>query len=198
MGSRTVLSGSVSRGKDNPSESLQMMERPLMTADELKSMPKGQFVVMKTGFYPMKVHLKLFFEWGITFDEANPFCVSENGNREIHYASKTELRSAILAKYPPKQLKDAAPQEQPASETPHQPFPDRNRPYRSPVKTEPPRTGAAHMPENQEPTSEPMPEPTKEKRLRTAPPEPRGAEPSEPKEEAHEAAYEAPREVQHG
>ena len=45
LGSRTVLSGSVSRSKDNPSESLQMMERPLMTADELKAIPKGTFVV---------------------------------------------------------------------------------------------------------------------------------------------------------
>ena len=75
MGSRTVMSGSVSRGKDNPSESLQMMERPLMTADELKSMPKGQFVVMKTGFYPMIVHLKLFFDWGISFDAEHPYTV---------------------------------------------------------------------------------------------------------------------------
>ena len=141
MGSRTVMSGSVSRGKDNPSESLQMMERPLMTADELKSMPKGQFVVMKTGFYPMKVRLKLFFDWGITFDEKNPYTVPENGNREIHYASKTELRGAILAKYPPQQRKDTAPQE-PAADTPRQPSPDRNRPYHSTVKTEPPKTGS--------------------------------------------------------
>ena len=49
LGSRTVLSGSVSRSKDNPSESLQMMERPLMTADEQKAISKGTFVVMKTG-----------------------------------------------------------------------------------------------------------------------------------------------------
>ena len=55
LGSRTVMSGSVSRSKNDPSESLQMIERPLMTPDELKSMPKGQYVVMKTGFYPMKV-----------------------------------------------------------------------------------------------------------------------------------------------
>jgi len=59
LGSRTVMSGSVSKGKDNPSQSLQMIERPLMNPDELKSLPKGTFVVMKTGFYPMKVKLKL-------------------------------------------------------------------------------------------------------------------------------------------
>ena len=31
LGSRTVQSGSISKGKDNTSQSLQMMERPLMT-----------------------------------------------------------------------------------------------------------------------------------------------------------------------
>ena len=40
MGIKTVLSGSVSRsaGKEGSSRSLQMIERPLMTVDELKSM----------------------------------------------------------------------------------------------------------------------------------------------------------------
>ena len=53
LGSRTVLSGSISRGKNDPSQSLQMMERALMTPDELKSIPKREFVVMKTGTHPM-------------------------------------------------------------------------------------------------------------------------------------------------
>ena len=52
LGSRTVMSGSISKGKNDPSQSLQMMERPLMTPDELKSMPKGSFVVMKARFVP--------------------------------------------------------------------------------------------------------------------------------------------------
>ena len=43
LGSKTVMSGSVSKGKNDPSQSLQMIERPLMTTDELKSMPKGSF-----------------------------------------------------------------------------------------------------------------------------------------------------------
>lgn len=80
LGSCTVMSGSVSRSKNDPSESLQMIERPLMTPDELKSMPKGQFVVMKTGFYPMKVKLKLFFKWGIRFDEEHPYVLSIKGS----------------------------------------------------------------------------------------------------------------------
>ena len=41
LGFRTVMSGSVSRSKDNPSQSVQMIERPLMTSDELKNIPKG-------------------------------------------------------------------------------------------------------------------------------------------------------------
>lgn len=65
LGSRTVMSGTVSRSKNDPSQSLQMIERPLLTAEELKSMPKGQFVVMKTGVHPMKVTLKLFYKWGL-------------------------------------------------------------------------------------------------------------------------------------
>ena len=98
LGSRTVMSGSVSKSKDQPSQSLQMMERPLMTPDELKSLPKGTFIVMKTGFYPMKVRLKLFFEWGIKFEE--PYAVSENGNRPVRYASKKEIIDSILENYP--------------------------------------------------------------------------------------------------
>ena len=98
LGNRTVMSGSVSKSKDQPSQSLQMMERPLMTPDELKSLPKGTFIVMKTGFYPMKVRLKLFFEWGIKFEE--PYAVSENGNRPVRYASKKEIIDSILENYP--------------------------------------------------------------------------------------------------
>lgn len=98
LGSRTVMSGSVSRSKNDPSQSLQMMERPLMTADELKSMPKGQFIVMKTGFYPMKVRLKLFFKWGIEFDKE--YISVDNGNRKVEYADKLEIINGIAEKYP--------------------------------------------------------------------------------------------------
>ena len=101
LGSRTVMSGSVSRGKNDPSQSLQMIERPLMTPDELKSLPKGHFVVMKTGVHPMRVKLKLFFKWGIEFDEDNPYTVEDNGNRKVEYASRKELLKAILLKHHP-------------------------------------------------------------------------------------------------
>ena len=106
LGSRTVMSGSISRGKDNPSQSLQMVERALMTPDELKSMPKGEFIVMKTGVHPMKVHLKLFFKWEIEFDEEHPYTVPENGNRKVQYAEKSEIQQGIMEKYHPESVFD--------------------------------------------------------------------------------------------
>ena len=101
LGSRTVMSGSVSRSRNDPSESLQMIERPLLTPDELKSLPKGQFVVMKTGVHPMRVKLKLFFKWGIEFDEDNPYAVPDHGGREVQYAEKKEIMDGIIKKYHP-------------------------------------------------------------------------------------------------
>ena len=99
MGVNTVMSGSISQSKDSPSRSLDMMQRPLMTADELKSLPKGTFIVTKTGFYPIKVKLKLFFEWGIEF-EKQPYCVPVRDSNAIKYASRDTLVAAINAKYP--------------------------------------------------------------------------------------------------
>ena len=97
MGSRTVLSGSVSRGKNDPSQSLQMIERALMTPDELKSMPKGQFIVLKTVHNPMKVRLKLFFDWGIDFEM--PFSLGSREVKEVKYLKKEQLESAINENY---------------------------------------------------------------------------------------------------
>ena len=93
LGSRTVLSGSISKGKNDPSQSLQMIERPLMTPDELKSLPKGTFVVMKTGTHPMQTKLRLFFDWGITFGE--PYTTPEHAVRKVAYASREELFQSV-------------------------------------------------------------------------------------------------------
>ena len=89
LGNRTVLSGSVSHGKNDPSQSLQMMERALLTPDELKSIPKGNFIVQKTGQHPMRTRLRLFLEWGITFEE--PYIVSERTDRAVAYANREDL-----------------------------------------------------------------------------------------------------------
>lgn len=97
MGSRTVMSGSINRGRNDPSQSLQMIERPLMTSDELKSIPKGNFVIMKTGTYPMRTRLRLFLDWGITFDGV--YTVPERANRRVFYADKKTLEENIVRKH---------------------------------------------------------------------------------------------------
>lgn len=102
LGKQTILSGSVTKSArpEGGSKSLQMIERPLMTVDELKSMPKGHFVVMKTGCHPMRTRLKLFLQWGIRFDK-KPYEIPEQSARKVHYADKRELETTIITRYPP-------------------------------------------------------------------------------------------------
>ena len=99
LGEQTVLSGSVSNGREK-SQSLQMIGRPLMTVDELKSMPKGQFIVMKTGTHPMISKLKLYFKWGIKFDEE--YRLSDKAARPVSYKDCGELIRDVSLKYPQK------------------------------------------------------------------------------------------------
>ncbi len=99
LGEQTVQSGSVSCGKEK-SQSLQMIGRPLMTVDELKSMPKGQFIVMKTGSHPMISPLKLYFKWGIKFEEE--YRLPDKTARVVSYKERDELIRDVELKYPQK------------------------------------------------------------------------------------------------
>jgi type IV secretion system protein VirD4 len=97
LGNRTIMTGSVSRGRNDPSQSLQMTQRPLMTADELKAMPKGHFIVSKTGAYPMRTRLMLFLKWGITFGK--PYEIAEKSARKVSYADRRELEDEIIRRH---------------------------------------------------------------------------------------------------
>lgn len=99
LSTRTVMTGSVSRSKNDPSQSPQMTERALMSSDELKSMRKGSFIVMKTGAHPFISKLKLFFKWGISFPESS-YTISDKGARHVHYISRETLIKGITARYP--------------------------------------------------------------------------------------------------
>lgn len=90
-------------GRDRPDD--------LMTADELKSMPKGHFIVMKTGMHPMQVTLRLFLDWGITFGK--PYEVPEQAQRPVAYASRKELEATIYKSTHPEQEAKAAPSIEP-------------------------------------------------------------------------------------
>ena len=125
LGSQTVQGGSISKGKGETSQSLQMVERPLMTPDELKAIPKGQFIVMKTGAHPMQTHLRLFLDWGITFGEA--YQTPDRGQRKVYYADRKELEEAILEKYPQKNPEPHPPQAAPRAERFTRPRPPMHR-----------------------------------------------------------------------
>lgn len=104
LGTRTVMTGSVSKGENNHSESLQMTQRPLMSADELKAMKKGTFIVMKTGAYPFISRLKLFTKWGIAFDK-EAYQMPDKAARAVSYAGKNGILRAIDAAFPPPRVK---------------------------------------------------------------------------------------------
>lgn len=101
LGEQTILSGSVTRTPKDGSQQLQMISRPLMTPDELKTMEKFHFIVAKTGCNPMKTVLKLFFDWGIKFGKE--YSVTEQSEREVQYANKED----ILLKLPKPPIKSS-------------------------------------------------------------------------------------------
>lgn len=97
LGEKTVMSGSVSKGRGDGSKSLQMIGRPLMSPDELRSLPKGRFIVMKTGCHPMQATLKLFTEWGISFADVYVQHVTEP--RKVEYSDHKEIETAIVERF---------------------------------------------------------------------------------------------------
>ena len=85
-----------------------------MTPDELKSIPKGSFVVMKTGTHPMRTKLRLFLDWGITFGE--PYATPEHAARPVTYASRQELFLRIDRAYGKKGTQPTQVQQAPVAE----------------------------------------------------------------------------------
>lgn len=61
----------------------------MLTADELKSLPKGKFIIMKTGANPLRIVLHLFLDLGIYF--GSPYIMEERLYRKVSYADKETL-----------------------------------------------------------------------------------------------------------
>ena len=93
LGEQTIMSGSITQSKGDGSRSLQMMSRPLMTVDELKTLPRFHFIITKTGCHPMRTKLDLFFNWGIELK--TEYTVEKKAVREVHYAGKDGLMLEI-------------------------------------------------------------------------------------------------------
>lgn len=73
-----------------------MIERPLLTADELKPIPKDEFVVMKTGCHPMRTRLRFFLDWGIRFED--PYILPERLGRTVKRAPADLVKRGYLKK----------------------------------------------------------------------------------------------------
>ncbi len=48
----------------------------------------------------MKTRLKLFFKWGIQFEEA--YSIEEKSERKVQYADCREVEAAVMEMFPPK------------------------------------------------------------------------------------------------
>lgn len=110
---------------------------------------------MKTGVHPMKVHLKLFFKWGIVFDEKHPYSVPEHGNRKVQYAEKKEIQDGIMMKYHPKEAEEAEAAEKEASgggQAQHQA--EANEPPQSEAPKERKSKGSSLKPERHDRTAQ--------------------------------------------
>lgn len=97
LGTYTARGGSVNHpgnGKNN-SKTDSMVSVNLMTADAIRTMNRGDFVVMRTGDHPIKCHFDLFLDWGIP-----PYKTSAERKamkaQKVQYASREDIENAII------------------------------------------------------------------------------------------------------
>lgn len=50
----------------------------------------------------MKTRLKLFFKWGIQFEDA--YSIEEKSERKVQYADSREVETTVLEKFPPRMM----------------------------------------------------------------------------------------------
>lgn len=62
-------------------------------------MKKGDWVLMKTGMHPAQMKLLKSEDWGLSLNE-EPYKAKKSTIREVSYADRTRLFSALLSKYP--------------------------------------------------------------------------------------------------
>lgn len=120
LGSRTAQTGSVTTDGKTGEQSLseQMMEVPLMAPNELREMPRGEYVLLKTFCRSARTRMPLFTDWGITLEEK--YHISERPIRDIEYMDVKELIDRLKKKNgqntqqePEKKEKDAKTEDSP-------------------------------------------------------------------------------------
>ncbi len=98
LGSRTAQTGSVTTDGKTGEQSLseQMMEVPLMAPNELREMPRGEYVLLKTFCRSARTRMPLFSDWGITLE--GKYHISERPIRDIEYMDVKELIDRLKKK----------------------------------------------------------------------------------------------------
>ena len=98
LGSRTAQTGSVTTDGKTGEQSLseQMVEVPLMAPNELREMPRGEYVLLKTFCRSARTKMPLFTDWGITLE--GKYHVAERAIREIEYMDIKKLTERLLRK----------------------------------------------------------------------------------------------------
>lgn len=103
LGTQTVMSGSVSKRygttSTQNSTTYQMIKKPLMSAEQIKGMKKGEWVLTRTGMNPTKIKLPKMERWNIKIDKEHPFKIESKASRVVDYADRNTLMNAILRKY---------------------------------------------------------------------------------------------------
>ena len=97
LGNRTVMTGSVSTNKlgGNSSRTLQMMQQPLMSPDQIRTLKQGNFILMKTGLHPSRFTLDFYEKWGISLSDKYSYISEKREARKVVYANKISLENAL-------------------------------------------------------------------------------------------------------
>lgn len=103
IGDQTILSGSISKRSSASSASgeqitYNMIKKPLITADQIKRMKKGEWILMKTGMHPAQMKMPKYEDWGLSLEE-EPYKIREASTRKVYYADRERLLNALQIKY---------------------------------------------------------------------------------------------------
>lgn len=97
LGTYTAKGGSINHpgnGK-NSSKTDSMVSVQLMTAEQIRTMDRGDFIVMRTGKHPIRCHFDLFLDWGIP-----PYKTGAERKavkaQEVSYITRENIEGAIV------------------------------------------------------------------------------------------------------
>lgn len=99
LGTQTVMSGSVSKRGEQNSTTYQMIKKSLMSAEEIRSMRKGEWILSRTGMSPAKIKLPQMEKWHIEIDKEHPYKSPSKASRVVDFADRNTLINAIRQKY---------------------------------------------------------------------------------------------------